>query len=356
MTVEQNDQISQVIFNHLRVEASHGLDHAQETARLTGIILQEPEYREKLPWYAAIVLNHAGMLHDIGYTSHEPWWSGTQEEHPAASSIRAHAILKDTHFYQQNPELLGLVMWLIYNHDNTNYTFPAYWRLEESYLYRSAPNYSIPRLLPGAYRSLPDGLVDLIGPENAPHLTDGFLDPQIDLLQVLQEADSRLGDAKRTLAFCQKRGIPTFVNEGGLLGVGSLWWQNSASANIILALHRALLDAHTVSGQEKARTIYHDGMQFIEELYHRETADSNVFKPEKGMNMIGTLRDIDINEIFSRERKHRWDNRRVKQTSISLFMDHRETLRNMEAAYGKQYAHIASRIAPVDYFIDKVRV
>lgn len=347
MLQEREDSISQDIVSFLQEEASHGLPHAQETVRLTQEILSEPEYRGRLPEHTSAVLSHAALLHDIGYGSYEPWWSGMQEEHPAASCLRAHAILKYTDFYQQHPELLGSVLWLIYNHDNTNYTFPAYWRLEEQYLSRRAPTYSIPRLLPGTYRSLPGSIADLIGRENAPQVVR-FTDLHIDLLQILQEADSRLGDAPRTLAFCQKRGIPTFVNEGGVLGVGPLWWQMSAAVNIILALNRSLLDAYTVSGQEIARKIYHDGMRFIQELYDQALADPSMCKPESGMSMIGALSDCDIDQIFSRQRNNRWNNQGVDQASLSLCMGLETTLGEIIRESGKPYQYIASRIASLN--------
>ncbi len=343
-TLTQHDRH---IMEYLQTEASHGLTHATETANLTFHIAQEPEYSGHITTDELKMLRHAGFLHDIGYKDARPYWSGTQEEHPTESALNALNILKDMAFYREKPERLGQVLWLIYNHDNTNYTFPAFWLFEQPFLGRSAPHIAVPRSLPGTTRSLPPIFEKVLGENYVPNVRtlDNHL---IDLLQVLQEADSRLGDAERTLAFCDTRSVPRFSNEGGVKGIGPLWWQGSAAANIILALNRALLDAHTRSGQTVARKIYGEGFAFVRELYDEQLENPSFCKPESGVQTIAQLRPDDLSLIFNRSRRVRWANGLTDTTYIAFAQDLHGTLYELQERFRKKYSLIATRIVPLE--------
>ncbi|NMB56488.1 HD domain-containing protein [Candidatus Beckwithbacteria bacterium] len=336
------------ILQHLQTENSHGIPHAQETADLTFAIAQEPEYAKRTNTDDLIVLREAGLLHDLGYTANKyGYWSGTQEEHPIESAAMALAILKNLEYYKDHPEKLGQVLWLIYNHDNTNYIFPAFWLFEQKYLERTAPGTAIPRLLPGRIRTLPDYFKNAIGEANTPNVTK-IDDPLLNLLKILQEADSRLGSAERTLAYCDKRGVPRFGNEGGVMGIGDLWWQGSAAANIILALNRALLDAHTRSGQEIAKQIYRQGFTFVEQLYKKEAmANPSILRLESGFLPFAQLKDEDIELIFQRGDRERWANTATDQTYFQLVRNLGNTKEVLQEKFQKHISRLTSRLIPL---------
>lgn len=335
------------IVQFIQTEASHGLEHAKQTAELTGAIAREPEYAGKIIPDERIMLQHAGLLHDVGYRDPKAYWTGTQEEHPFESALAALDVLKNIEFYRDRPERLGQVLWLTYNHDNTDYTFPAFWLFEQQYLARKAPSIAIPRLLPGTTRSLPVLFEKALGKANVPGAV-AIDDHLIDLLQILQEADSRLGDAQRTLAFCDKRGVPRFANDGGVIGVGSLWWQGSAAANIILALNRALLDAHTKFGQQIAQKIYEDGFTFVRRLYDEKLSDPSYIRPEPGTETIAQLRPEDVTSIFRRTRRERWDNYGTHQVYIEYVRSLIGVGRDLQDRFGRHLYTIASRIVPME--------
>lgn len=335
------------ILTYLQNEASHGLSHSLETADLTFSIGQSPEYSGRMSDDDLIVLRHAGLLHDIGYGENKPYWSGMQEEHPSESARIAVNVLENLSFYKSHPEKLGQVAWLIYNHDNTNYTFPAYWLFEQEFLSRKAPNTATPRLIPGTTRDLPTPFQKKLG-ENCPQVSN-INDHLIDLLQIIQEADSRLGSAQRTLDFCDKRRVPRFSNEGGVDGVGPLWWQGSATANIILALNRALLDAHTESGKLVAIKIYEDGFKFVRDIYEQNMDNSSKIKLERRLEPIGQLANSDIEKIFKRPRRERWVNYGTEQTHIESATNLCGTLLDLQEQFQKNLVTAASRIVPIDY-------
>lgn len=337
-------EFDQSIVSYIQQEASHGSDHAFKTADLTLPIAHEPEYEGMITEEDLICLRHAGLLHDVGYKETRPYWSGTQEEHPLESANIALDVLKDIEFYKQNPSQLGQVLWLIYNHDNTNYTFPAYWLFEQEYLERDPPDIAIPRLLPGTIRKLPQILERRLGNGNDSEvrLID---DKRVMLLQILQEADSRLGDAARTLEFCKKRGVHTFSNDGGVAGIGPLWWQESAAANIILALNRALLDAHTASGQEIARRIYKEGYSFVRALYEQELKERDI-RPEYRTETIAQLRDDDIDNIFRRSVKEKWTNIGTDLTYLNYTKNLVGTFHEVSDRNNLRGLSVATRLIP----------
>jgi hypothetical protein len=342
--IKQHDSfILQYIQNS---EAAHGLDHALKTADLAFEIAQEPEYSGKISIDDLVVLRDTALLHDIGYGSIKPHWSGTQEEHSTESALIALDVLRGLKFYQENPERLGQVAWLIYNHDNTNYTFPAFWLFEQTQLARSAPNVAIPRMLPGAIRNFPNLLNSKLSQNNLPHV-NRIDDHLIDLLQIIQEADSRLGDAKRTLDFCDKRKVPRFSNEGGVIGVGPLWWQESAAANIILAVNRALLDAHTKNGKRTAEKIYHEGIAYIQKLYDSEMNNPSINRLESGLKSISKLHPDDIKKIFHRSRSECWENSGTSQTYFEFTRNLPGAKYDIQLNQKQNIYGIASRLVPI---------
>jgi len=101
------------------------------------------------------------------------------------------------------------------------------------------------------------------------------------------------------LGFCDKRGRSKIHNEGGVIGVGPLWWQESAAANIILALNRALLDAHTKTGQGIGKKIYEEGFAFIQSLYDEEMVNSSKIKLEPGFLPMHNYKKEILNRFFN---------------------------------------------------------
>jgi len=80
------------------------------------------------------------------------------------------------------------------------------------------------------------------------------------MLQVVQEADARLGNIQRTFDFSVNRNIPIVSGDYG--DIGMPMWQESALANILLAAKRALIDAYTAEGKEFAWKMFVDAREF----------------------------------------------------------------------------------------------
>lgn len=326
--------------------AGHGLDHAL-AASDQGILiaLTSPEYSHLTAEQITLV-HDALILHDTGYGRVPIDATGTQMEHPGYSSIIAYQVLKDLPFYKEHPERLGQVLWLIYNHDNTNYSFPDYWYLESRNLNRRPPNISIPRLLPGALRPLPAYFDNesRLGKNNVPKdiEIDHFL---VDLIQIVQEADGILSDGKRTLAFCDSRNIPRFVNEGGRSGIGDQWWQGSSAANIVLAVNRLVLDTHTESGRNYALEKYYEAFDLIRDIFKEHQTKGFLGSLDE---MLAALRPDDIQTILCRNRKERWHVNLPKDTKIVLARNLIGTLRLINMINQIKFQTIASRLVTLD--------
>ncbi len=94
------------------------------------------------------------------------------------------------------------------------------------------------------------------------------------MLHILQEADSYLGDPKRTIEFSKSRNIPVLADDGGMPGIGLPMWQMSGAANVLLAANRALRDSYTAKGRQNAWKMYQEARRFIAELIQKDAVYS----------------------------------------------------------------------------------
>jgi hypothetical protein len=233
---------------------AHGKDHAIATTNLVWEISKYPEYCEFLDDRDRLLVTIAAAFHDSGYTR-KPYWSGSQWEHPYESVANFLQVAR-TELELSSTEI-AVVGYLILNHDNTNYRFPAYFLFERSRNGFTLPIGTPPGPAPGILAEAFD-FSDELDNINA--------DKLITLLQILQEADSRLGSAQRTIDFSISRGIPITVIDGNVNSVGMPMWQFSGLANVLLAGKRALLDAYTYKGKEEAWAIYQETTDFIKAI------------------------------------------------------------------------------------------
>lgn len=318
MTHELPSGLDRIIANLYPDTGAHGKDHALQTTRLVLEISDEPEYRELLTDRERFIVSIAALAHDAGYQRQE-YWSGTQWEHPYRST--------EIMFKQldQIPDISEVerawIALLVLNHDNTNYRFPAYPLFERTRMGFTEPVGVPPGPPPGilfeAY-GVGDWL-DKIPP-----------DQFFATLQILQEADSQLGDAKRTIEFSKSRHIPIIVSDGGIPGIGMPMWQYSGLANVLLAAQRTLLDAYTKSGQETAWQVFTQTRSFI-----RQTLE------EKGRDNVGELlRREDVEQFI-------WNSlpgdRALPHTHISQAFP----LEGVPYILSKEYKAVASRLVNV---------
>ena len=107
---------------YLSAEKAHGLQHVKDVERLCLEISKEPEYAN-----CSIdneVLSTAALLHDSGYSQKKDSWSQDQREHVQEGMRVAQEILSEIPAFSENPQKIEQVLYLILNHDNTNYLFP----------------------------------------------------------------------------------------------------------------------------------------------------------------------------------------------------------------------------------------
>lgn len=233
---------------------AHGKDHALQTSSIALEISNEPEYVDILTDRDRTIILAAALVHDAGYIR-EPYWSGTQWEHPYVSTeILLENLDKIPDLTDMEKTTIGL---LVLNHDNTNYRFPAYPLFERERNGFTEPVGSPPGPPPGI-------LFDAF--RLGDHIEDLNYKKFQSLLHVLQEADSRLGSAQRTIDFSKSRNIPIFADDGGIPGIGMPMWQLSGLANVELAAKRVLLDAYTKTGQEFAWNMFIQTRDFMKRL------------------------------------------------------------------------------------------
>jgi len=118
-----------------------------------------------------------------------------------------------------------------------------------------------------------------------------------------------------------------------------------------LALNRGLLDAHTKTGQHIARSMYHEGFNFIYRLYEEELK-----KSEQGEHFVTTsfakLRDEDIDKIFRRDRINRWWNEGFATwTFIESARDLQGTVYDIEKLMGEKITDAVPNLIPLDTLI-----
>jgi len=255
----------ETIINSFYVEGgAHGQEHAEEVVALVDEIAQEPEYTGKLSLEALLITKVAAAFHDAGYEGRMEYWSGTQWEHPIESARIMYKYLQEKHPGEITPGQLATIAMLILNHDEAGHRMPAYHRFELE-LYGMKPGIATsPRFGPGMIATPPRPFPG-IGYEMFKELD--FAEeiekyPFQIMLQILREADGRLGSAERTMKFSLSRGVPAVSKDGDRPGVGLHAWQYTSIANVQLAARRAALDAYTQTGRDKAWEIIEAANQF----------------------------------------------------------------------------------------------
>jgi hypothetical protein len=224
---EWHDQIFESL-GHLfagRAESNlYGSGHAQAVEAAVLDVLAAPEH-ERIDGIDVPVLQSAALLHDAGFARRAKSWSLDCLEHVEAGKQLASEILARNARFRGNPERIRQVLWLIEHHDDTTYSFP------------SATRDGRP-MLPGRAQE------------------GNGLDTS---LAILQEADSRVHVADACIQEASQewrnKGIPLFADCGAPLAT---WrWMDSVVGNIRLLGKRAVLDAHTQSGNLIALDAYH---------------------------------------------------------------------------------------------------
>lgn len=282
---------------------AHAKDHAQKTYNLTQEIITEPEYLGRLNNRLASLVGAAALVHDLGYSGvNQDYGSGTQWEHPYHSALMARDILQQIEGLDSND--IATVIFLILNHDNTNFSFPALHRFEGLKRNSTLEIFGQTDLPPG-------GLTD------TSLLTDDFFDRVkgqdfFPMLHILQEADSRLGSAERTYNFSISRKVPVVSAEGE---VGMLMWQGTALANVLLAAKRALLDTYTENGQRKAWEIFQSSRNFVLEKIREEAIKEGKEIPADFDPLGQLLRLEDIENLIWSKGDGRFD-RLVRITQV----------------------------------------
>lgn len=303
---------------------AHGKDHALTTTQLAWEISFEPEYSGILDDRDRYLLCVAAAGHDSGYRR-KPYWSGTQWEHPYES---VEQLFQDPGFKdnlsQTEQQIVGL---LVLNHDNTNYRFPAYHRFE-----RERNGFTDPI---GSPPGPPPGII--FESENMGDALDQFPSNKFwSMLHILQESDSRLGDAQRTIAFSKSRNIPIFVEDAGVPDIGMPMWQYSGLANVLLASKRALLDAYTKNGQNISWEMYEQTLAFI-----KYTLTETGISAEQ--LQMGELRKDDVIH-------HIWEKEQSSRSLPHIRITQVFPLEGVPIVLGEQYRNmsVSSRVVPVE--------
>lgn len=255
-------------------EEFHGLSHAQEVERLTLEISKEPEYKNFNLDFP--VLSAAALLHDTGYSRKKENWSIDQRGHIQESMKIAQEILKEIPYFADSSRRLFQVLFLVENHDNTNYQFPFKER-------GGRPAINVNWVCESETRD-----------ENLAAM-----------LAILKEADSRLGTgsagAQRTIKFNLNQGVPLFAQGDPLRA----WmWGESAISCVRLAAKRALLDTIT----ERGWKIAWQGYLEAEELIKRECLRNGVsYWPEIGLKELRKKKGKISPEILEIKRVQPWE-------------------------------------------------
>lgn len=324
MLGEIPQNISQFIEGLYPDSGAHGKDHALKTTQLAWEISYEPEYLGVLDDRDRYLLCVGAAGHDSGY-KRKSYWSGTQWEHPYESKEQLFANAGfQTDFTDAEKALVGL---LVLNHDNTNYRFPAYLRFERDRNGFTDPIGWPPGPPPGIIFETDNmGEVLEVVPSNKFWA----------MLHILQEADSRLGDAKRTIDFSKSRNIPIFVDDGGIPDVGMPMWQYSGLANVILAAKRVLLDAYSQNGQQQAWEIYKQAIAFIKQSLVETGAPAETLQ-------LGDLRKTDVMQYI-------WQKGQSERSLPHTRITQAFPLEGVPIIMGEQYRNmsVSSRLVPIE--------
>ncbi len=237
-------------------DRAHGLDHAIDVERIALEISKGPELANLS--IDPIVLSAAALLHDIGRAKRDSTWSSDEVEHVAEGTKIAREFLSNLLPFSHDPVLTEKVCYLIFHHDDTNYSFPTMTRgghPAKALLREQEPEWKL--ITPGQNLELET------------------------LLKILREADARAGTgsigAKRTLSFSSdERDVRPFADDEGN-PLNAWMWQESAVGNTRLAMKRALLDAYTKAGKEYAWNAYLDGEKEVKAFCESEGGN---YEPE----------------------------------------------------------------------------
>lgn len=278
LTEKWNRQIKDFVRDaFLLNDNTHGIKHAIEVEHLAlGILKQSgitSNHRD------CLVVSAAALLHDVGRAKRDSSWSSDEVEHISVGVKLAADFLSTLPPFKQDPLLIEEVCYLIFHHDDTNYSFPIMTRGGE-------PTISLLRI--------EEPLWKLINLEIKSELETP--------LRALREADgcagTGYGGAKRTLQYSLKRDIKPFALGNAL----NAWmWEESAVGNTRLAMKRAMLDASTLIGKRFARQGYLQGEKLIEDLCKKngvkyqselvlQAAEFNVFPPYESQTSIELTR------------------------------------------------------------------
>lgn len=221
-------------------EKAHGLEHALDVEKrvieVWEIARQEGELRGEELVVNLLVLRLAALAHDLGYTAEERMLTPERFEHqPEGMKIINKILRENPHLFLEKSEKVG-IMLLIFNHDNTSYSYP------------SSTKKGKPFLTPGE-----------ILRREAVVAQQGFL-PE---LMILREADSFFGTGEiglqRTLEVAAREDSPFFAKGDNPLQAEM--WGLSIVGNLRLAARRAYEDAFTQEGKKLAI----DGWRVYEE-------------------------------------------------------------------------------------------
>lgn len=242
-------------------DLTHGLDHAFEVEKLVIKIAEETDLCDHDQ--NIMVLQAAALLHDTGYTRADENWSIGKVEHIRESIIISIEILSRISPFKEEPSLLQAVCYLIFKHDDTNYSFPiqqnGYSKLSEPHKFEKLFDWST---------------ISCIDSESL-----------LLMIKILREADALLGTgdegAIRTWTYSLNRSLPPVSNGSPL---SSFAWEESAMGNVRLAAKRALVDAKTHFGRTIATNGYRKTEEFIANICER---NGITYESEPGLETGG---------------------------------------------------------------------
>lgn len=217
-------------------DAYHGPEHAEQVLRLADDIARR--IPRGLSPVERLIVSVAALLHDVGYTAHQPSWAPNRREHVPASIAFAQRHLAELSPFAQHPPLISAVAYLIGHHDDTGYKFPSFvWSGRVGSIDLGPYAAQLARFEAG----LPPKQRERL------HL----------MLAVVREADALTAAGSsgdhRTFQYAIHRGLPAFAHGNPL----NAWcWEESAAGNTRLAAKRALIDAFTPEGKRLAWESY----------------------------------------------------------------------------------------------------
>lgn len=239
----RNQVISQLalLFEDRQESALYGLKHALLVERTALDLVQSLAYQTGSIDVAALQV--AALLHDVGFAQVSDTWKTDQFEHIVTGERLAAQILG--RISALSPTFIQRIQWLIQHHDDTVYAYP-------SATYGGHP------AMAGHVRIRTTADIDLA---------------------ILREADSQvhtLDDCAQEA--CQEwflRGVPAFGPPQ--CPIATWRWMDSLVGNLRLLAKRALIDAYTADGTQRAVSVYYR----LEKIIQEQCEAANVrYEPE----------------------------------------------------------------------------